>query len=78
MTVSFMRLGVGLAVAGLAIGGLIGAVRAESPQSPGTWTMKTPMPTASTVARKAMSKETCAPFTILLSTSRPVTWSWAR
>jgi N-acetylneuraminic acid mutarotase len=46
MAVSFLRLGVGLAITGLAIGSLTGAVQAESPQSPGTWTMKTPMPTA--------------------------------
>ena len=42
----------------------------------------TPMPTASAVARNAMSSDTRAPLTIRLSTSRPVTGStpngWAR
>lgn len=37
--------------------------------------MKTPMTTASAVARNAMSRETCAPLTTRLSMSRPVTGS---
>jgi N-acetylneuraminic acid mutarotase len=46
MTASFVRLAMGLAISGLAITSVTFAVRAESPQSLGTWTMKTPMPTA--------------------------------
>ncbi len=42
----------------------------------------TPMPTASAVARNAISSDTRAPLTIRLSMSRPVTGStpngWAR
>ena len=40
--------------------------------------MTTPIPTASAVARKAMSRDTRAPFTIRLSMSRPVTGSTPR
>ncbi len=44
MAVSFVRLAATLAIGGLAIGGSAFAVRAELPL--GTWTVKTPMPTA--------------------------------